>query len=66
MIVQKYLPEYFYDFGLGTGRSSSISYNLLLLFAAIFFTLSPKGGIVLYSYFLLGDVFFTSNWVEYD
>lgn len=66
MIVQKYLPEYFYDFGLGTGRPSSISYNLLVLFAAIFFTLSPKGGIVFFSYFLLSDVFFTSNWVEYD
>ena len=66
MIVQKYLPEYVYDFGLGTGRPSSISYNLLLLFSAICCTLSPKGGIVFYSYFLLGDVFFTSNWVEYD
>lgn len=66
IIIAKYIPEYTYNLGFGTGRSSSILYNILFLIACIVGTLSSKGGIVFFSYFLLSDVFFTSKWVEYD
>lgn len=66
IIIVKYIPEYTYKLGLGTGRSSSILYNMIFLAACILGTLSPKGGIVFLSYFILSDVFFTSSWVEYD
>ena len=65
LIIVKYVPLYL-DTGLGTGRSSSIMKNLFLLLVTILVTLSPKGAILFFSYFLLSDVFFLSSWVEYD
>jgi hypothetical protein len=65
MIVVKYIPFYF-DIGLGSGRSSSIYHNTILLIATIVSTVSIKGAILFYSYFLLSDVFFPRSWVAYD
>jgi hypothetical protein len=65
LIIVKYVPLYL-NIGLGSGRSSSISYNLLLLLCFIIGTFSFKGGILFFSYFALSDVFFPRSWVEYD
>jgi hypothetical protein len=65
LILAKYIPLYF-DIGLGTGRASSILYNLILLLAFIAVTFSIKGGMVMFSYFLLSDLFFLRKWVEYN
>ncbi len=65
LLIAKYLP-YYYDIGLGTGRASSIYHNLVLLLIFMLFTFSIKGGIIFFSYFLMSDVFFSRNWVEYD
>lgn len=64
-IIVKYLPLY-YNIGLGSGRSSSIIHNFVLLFASILLTFSIKGGTIFLTYFMLSDVFFSSNWVAYD
>ena len=66
MIIAKYLPNYIYQFGLGSGRSSSISFNIIFLLISMFATLSPKGAILFFSYFLLSDVLFLSSWVDYE
>ena len=65
VIIIKYVPLYL-DIGLGSGRSSSILKNLLILLITIVATFSIKGGIIFCSYFLLSDVFFLRSWVEYD
>ena len=65
LIIVKYVPFYL-DIGLGSGRSSSISKNLLILLACIVVTFSTKGAILFFSYFALSDVFFMRSWVEYD
>ncbi len=65
LLIAKYIPYYF-NIGLGTGRASSIYYNLMLLLFFVLFTISTKGAIVFFSYFLLSDVFFSRKWVEYD
>lgn len=65
IFIAKYVPLYF-DTGMGSGRSSSISYNLLIVLAIVLFTLSPKGGPLFATYFLLSDVFFPRSWVEYE
>lgn len=65
LLIAKYIPYYF-DIGLGTGRASSIYYNILLLLAFILTTISIKGAIVFFSYFLISDVFFLRKCVEYD
>lgn len=65
LIIIKYVPLYL-DTGLGSGRSSSILYNLLLVLIAIIVTFSFKSGILFFSYFALSDVFFPRSWVEYD
>jgi len=65
LIIVKYVPLYL-DIGLGTGRSSSITKNLILLLGCIFLTFSTKGAILFFSYFALSDVFFMRSWVEYD
>tara|TARA_B110000858_G_C17728687_1_gene438922 strand:+ start:68 stop:1195 length:1128 start_codon:yes stop_codon:yes gene_type:complete len=65
LFIAKYLPYYF-DIGLGTTRPSSIYHNLILLVAFILSTISIKGAIIFFSYFLISDVFFLRKWVEYD
>jgi hypothetical protein len=65
IILVKYIPLYF-DTGLGTGRSSSIRHNVILLLMFILATFSIKGAILFFSYFALSDVFFSRSWVEYD
>ena len=65
MLIAKYVP-YFFDIGLGTNRSSSIYHNLVMLLFFILCSVSIKGAIVFFSYFLLSDVFFSRKWVEYD
>jgi hypothetical protein len=65
LIIVKYVPLYL-DIGLGSGRSSSMTSNLVILFAFIVSTFSIKGAILFFSYFALSDVFFISSWVEYD
>jgi hypothetical protein len=65
LLIAKYIPYYF-DIGLGTGRSSSIYYNFIILIGFIITTFSIKGAIIFFSYFLISDVFFLRKWVEYD
>ena len=65
ILMAKYIPLYF-NTGIGSGRSSSILYNLLILFTFILITLSPKGGALFTVYFLLSDVFFPRSWVSYE
>jgi hypothetical protein len=64
LVIVKYFPLYC-DIGLGSGRSSSIIKNivLILLFAVI--SLSPYGGALFFGYFALSDVFFPRSWAEY-
>jgi len=65
LIIVKYVPLYF-NTGLGSGRSSSILNNLIILGGIAIITLSTKGAILFFSYFALSDVFFLRSWVEYD
>jgi hypothetical protein len=65
LLIAKYIPYYF-DIGLGSNRPSSIYDNLELLLFFIIGTISIKGAIVFFSYFLLSDVLFSRSWVEYD
>ena len=65
LLMAKYIPQYF-DIGLGTGRPSSIIYNLVILVAFMLQTMSLKGAMIFFSYFLISDVFFSKKWVEYD
>lgn len=68
IILVKYIPLMKINkrLGLGTGRSSSIIHNLILVVGVCLATLSIKGGILFFSYFALSDVFFPRSWVEYD
>jgi len=45
LLITKYVPYYF-DIGLGTGRASSIYYNVMLLLCFMITTVSTKGAIV--------------------
>ena len=54
------------NLNVGTGRSSSLEHNVVLLIITIITTLSAKGGSVLFSYYILSDVLFPSSWVAYD
>ena len=65
VIIVKYVPLYF-DIGLGTNRPSSIYHNFILLVICMLGTFSIKGAIVMFSYFLLSEIFFPRKWVEYD
>lgn len=65
IFLVKYITLYF-DTGLGSGRSSSIYHNFILLIIAIVSTFSIKGAILFSSYFFLSDVFFIRSWVAYD
>lgn len=65
LLVAKYIPYYF-NIGLGTGRASSINHNIILLFMFIIGTISIKGAMILFSYFLISDLFFKRKWVEYN
>ncbi len=65
LFMAKYIPYYF-DIGRGTNRPSSLYHNIMILIGFMIGTLSIKGAIVFFSYFLLSDVFFDRKWVEYD
>jgi hypothetical protein len=65
LIIIKYVPLYLHT-GLGSGRSSSIINNIILSLWFMLVTFSIKGGLLLFSYFVLSDVFFLKSWVEYD
>lgn len=65
LIIAKYIPDYF-NTGLGTGRSSSIFHNIFILLVFIIITISIKGAIVFFSYFIISDVFFSRRWLQYD
>ena len=65
IVLVKYLPLH-YDTGLGTGRSSSIRYNVEMLVLVSIMSLNVKGAILFLSYFLLSDQFFPRVWVSYN
>ena len=65
LLSARFIPKYF-DIKLGTGRASSIYHNLILLIMFMIGTVSIKGGIVFFSYFLVSDLLFRRKWVEYD
>ena len=65
LLIVKYVPLYT-TIGVGSGRSSSIGYNLMILLILIISTISIKGGCLFFMYFALSDVFFRRKWVEYD
>jgi len=65
ILLAKYIPLYF-DIGLGSSRPTSIYHNMVMLFVTIVSTVSVKGAILFFSYFLLSDVFFLRSWVAYD
>ena len=65
LFIVKYVPLYL-DIGLGSGRSSSIHKNLMLLIAIMIVTFSTKGAILFFTYFMLSDVFFIRSWVAYN
>ena len=65
LIIAKYIP-YHFNIGFGTGRPSSFYHNIIILIGFILSTISIKGSIIFFSYFLISDVFFLRNWVEYD
>ena len=65
LLIAKYIPYYF-DIGLGTGRASSIYHNSIILLGFMLATISIKGAMIFFSYFLISDVFFSRKWVEYD
>lgn len=65
LFIAKYIPYYF-DIGLGTDRASSIYHNFIILLGFILATISIKGAMIFFSYFLISDVFFLRKWVEYD
>jgi hypothetical protein len=48
LIIVKYVPFYL-DIGLGSGRSSSVTKNLLILLGLIVLTFSTKGAILFFS-----------------
>lgn len=64
ILLNKYIP--YLDLNIGTGRPSSICYNLLILLYFILTTISIKGAIIFFSYFLLSDLFFKKKWVAYE
>ena len=64
-VIVKYVPLYV-DIGLGSGRASSFTHNIISLFVVMLASLSVKGAILFGSYFMLSDVFFARSWVEYD
>jgi len=65
LLLAKYIPKHF-DIGIGTGRASSIYHNLVLLCFFVITTMSFKGAIVFFSYFLISDIIFSRKWVGYD
>ena len=65
ILLAKYIPYYF-DIGLGTGRSASIGHSLIIFIGFVLSTLSIKGAIVFFSYFLLSDLFFLRKSIQYD
>ena len=64
LLLARFLPNNF-NINLGTNRASSILNNIFILLALIIVTISIKGAIVFFSYFLISDLFFPRKWVEY-
>jgi len=64
LFVSKYVPMYY--IGLGTGRPTSFTYNVIILMSSIIWSLSIKRGIMFFIYFALSEVFFPREWVYYD
>lgn len=62
--VSRFVP--YTQLNMGSGRAYSFYYNLLFFLYFIITTVSYKGAICFYSYFVLSDVFFPKKWVEYD
>ena len=66
IFIFKYVPLYF-NIGLGSGRPGSLTYSIYpLLMLFLLFTLSGRGAILLFSYFVLTDVFLPKSWMAYD
>ena len=65
LLIATYVPLYA-PLKCGSGRSSSISFNIALLLGTMLITVSTKGAILFFSYFALSDVFFQRSWVAYD
>lgn len=67
LLFSRFLPSFFYSkLKLGNGRSSSFKSNIIILLGFILATLSIKGAIIFFCYFLLTDIFLPSKLVEYD
>jgi len=64
LLLARFLPNKF-NINLGTNRSSSILNNLFMLLCVMIVTISIKGAIVFFSYFLISDLFFPRKFVEY-
>lgn len=64
-LLAKYIPMLPLK-GIGSGRPSSFYVNAVILFLFICFTFSIRGGSLMFSYFVLSEVFFPSLWVRYD
>lgn len=64
LTIANYVP--ILNLPMGTGRQSGVKYNILFLAMIITLCLSVKGGILFGLYFILSDVLFKKNWMEYD
>ena len=65
LLIGKYIPQYI-DMGIGTGRATSFTSNIVILLVFMLFTLSIKTGSLIFVYFALSEVFFSRKWVEYN
>lgn len=64
-IIAKYIPMFNIK-TMGSGRPSSFYVNLIILLLFISCTFSLTGGSLMFSYFVLSEVFFPSIWVAYN
>lgn len=64
LLLARFLPNNF-NVNLGTNRASSVSHNIFILLIFMMATISIKGAIVFFSYFLISDLFFPREWMEY-
>lgn len=66
LVMNRYIPCRIKKWRIGTGRCTSIVWNCMWLFLFICTTISIKGAIILFSYFLLTDILLPSLMVAYD
>lgn len=64
LFLVKYIPE-IHNLPIGSGRSSSIKHNLVLVLIFILLTFSFKGGILFFLYFAITNIIFPRSWVFY-